>query len=120
MSRIDDLLTITPQVKERPRAIEAPASLGDIDYQNVSFGYSHGQPILQGVSLSIPAGTSAAFVGASGSGKSTNAESVAAPLRSGFRFDFGRGTGYSRVLAWLRGGAGWDLSFRRACCLICP
>ena len=71
MSRIDDLLTITPQVKERPGAIEAPASLGDIDYQNVSFGYSHGQPILQGVSLSIPAGTSAAFVGASGSGKST-------------------------------------------------
>jgi ATP-binding cassette subfamily B protein len=71
MSRIEELLAIAPQVRENPQAVEAPADIGPIEFRNVSFGYSADQPILHGVSLSIPPGASAAFVGASGSGKST-------------------------------------------------
>lgn len=39
--------------------------------QGVHFGYRGGSPILQGASLKVPAGTSCAIVGTSGSGKST-------------------------------------------------
>ncbi|KAL6774149.1 ATM2 [Auxenochlorella protothecoides x Auxenochlorella symbiontica] len=43
----------------------------DLTFENVSFGYRPDQPILQDISLTVPAGTSVALVGTSGSGKST-------------------------------------------------
>ena len=42
-----------------------------ITFNDVRFQYRTDQPILQGLSVHIPAGTSCAFVGTSGSGKST-------------------------------------------------
>ncbi|HXE64680.1 MAG TPA: ATP-binding cassette domain-containing protein [Bryobacteraceae bacterium] len=71
MSRIEELLAIAPQIEENAAAIEVPADIGAIEFREVVFGYSEERPILHGVSLSIPAGASAAFVGGSGSGKST-------------------------------------------------
>ncbi|HEX4274654.1 MAG TPA: ATP-binding cassette domain-containing protein [Bryobacteraceae bacterium] len=71
MSRIEELLAIAPQLQENPAAIEVPADIGAIEFRKVAFGYSEDRPILHGVSLSIPPGASAAFVGGSGSGKST-------------------------------------------------
>ena len=71
MSRIEELLAIAPQVKDSPGATEAPAHIGGIEFRNVSFGYAKDQPILHGVTLSIPPGASVALVGGSGSGKST-------------------------------------------------
>ena len=45
---------------------------GDIEFRNVSFAYEKDQsPVLKGISLKIPAGSSAAFVGKSGAGKTT-------------------------------------------------
>lgn len=44
---------------------------GDIRFNNVTFGYQDRQPIIQNLSLSIPAGKTTAIVGATGSGKST-------------------------------------------------
>ncbi|WVZ18365.1 hypothetical protein V8G54_005687 [Vigna mungo] len=46
---------------------------GDIDFQDVHFSYPSrpDKPILQGLSLSIPAGKTVALVGSSGCGKST-------------------------------------------------
>lgn len=40
-------------------------------FENVSFGYDNGHQVLRGVSFVVPAGTMTAFVGSSGSGKST-------------------------------------------------
>ncbi len=44
---------------------------GGIVFENVTFGYSDRQPILNNLSLKIPAGKTTAIVGATGSGKST-------------------------------------------------
>jgi ATP-binding cassette, subfamily B, bacterial len=71
LSRIEDLLSIAPQVDENSGSIEAPRNTGGIEFREVSFSYSENEPILHRVSLSIPPGASAAFVGGSGSGKST-------------------------------------------------
>eukprot|EP00884_Botryococcus_braunii_P021400 jgi/Botrbrau1/7944/Bobra.9_2s0102.1 len=65
------------RVKSTIQEAANPADLVDrpnsypIEFRDVSFAYRPDQPILQGLSLSIPAGTSCALVGASGSGKST-------------------------------------------------
>ena len=45
---------------------------GEIELRNVTFAYEPDQaPVLKGISLRIPAGSSAAFIGKSGAGKST-------------------------------------------------
>ncbi len=46
---------------------DAPA----IEFQNVSFAYEEGAPVLDGISLKVPRGKTVAVVGASGGGKST-------------------------------------------------
>lgn len=42
-----------------------------VDFENVTFGYVKGQPILKDLNFSIPAGKKVALVGGSGTGKST-------------------------------------------------
>ncbi|HYN09311.1 MAG TPA: ABC transporter ATP-binding protein [Vicinamibacterales bacterium] len=44
---------------------------GDIEFDDVSFEYNPGVPVLKHVSFTAPAGTTTALVGSSGSGKST-------------------------------------------------
>jgi ATP-binding cassette subfamily B protein len=75
--RIDELLKETPTIRdESPSTADllpsAPASLtGGISFANLSFAYTSGTPVLRGVNLHIPAGSSLAIVGPTGSGKST-------------------------------------------------
>ena len=71
--RIDELLKEQPVIVDADNLPPQPAVLrGDIEFRNLSFTYSTGGPeILHNVSLSIPAGTSLAIVGPTGSGKST-------------------------------------------------
>ena len=44
---------------------------GDVVFENVTFAYKPGVPVLKGVSFRAPAGSTTALVGSSGSGKST-------------------------------------------------
>jgi ABC-type multidrug transport system fused ATPase/permease subunit len=72
---------------------------GNIDLRDVWFEYSEGVPVLKGVNLTAPAGTSLALVGPSGGGKSTLISLVAAfhrPTRGELYID-GRPLGDLRV-----------------------
>jgi subfamily B ATP-binding cassette protein MsbA len=51
---------------------------GDIEFRDVTFEYTPGTPVLKGIDLLAPAGTSIALVGPSGSGKSTLISLIAA------------------------------------------
>ncbi|MBX2859411.1 MAG: lipid A export permease/ATP-binding protein MsbA [Cellvibrionaceae bacterium] len=44
---------------------------GEIEFRNVSFAYNGNQPVLNDISITLPAGKTVAIVGSSGSGKST-------------------------------------------------
>ncbi len=71
MERIDEILAVAPSVIDRPGAVELPPLVDAIAFENVSFGYAESELILRDVNVTIPARASVAFVGASGSGKST-------------------------------------------------
>lgn len=70
--RIFSIFDTDPEVADKPEAIKAPRFHGEILFQDVTFTYpgSH-QPVLQGITLSIPAHTTMALVGPSGGGKTT-------------------------------------------------
>jgi ATP-binding cassette subfamily B protein len=70
-TRILDLLDIEPQVTDGPRQMPVEAVRGRVQFNNVHFAYSNGQQVINGLSLDIPAGNTAAIVGATGAGKST-------------------------------------------------
>ncbi|KAG2428694.1 hypothetical protein HXX76_011399 [Chlamydomonas incerta] len=74
MGAMFGLLQQHPAIQDSPNAVALPPSPRggyDVALADVAFGYRPDDPILSGVSLHVPAGTSAAIVGASGSGKST-------------------------------------------------
>lgn len=74
--RVTDVLHAEPVVVESPSARAFPSDAG-IRFDGVRFSYGDGQPVLDGFDLDIPAGTSLALVGATGSGKSTAAALLA-------------------------------------------
>ncbi len=73
VKRIDDLLRSEPSIDDRaadPTVPENAVLRGEIEFRNLSFSYGD-TPVLRGISLHIPAGSSLAIVGPTGSGKST-------------------------------------------------
>ncbi|KAF0813269.1 ATM1-type heavy metal exporter [Andreprevotia sp. IGB-42] len=71
MEKMFTLLNQNTEVKDSPDARELKTEHAAIRFENVDFGYDRNRQILDGVSLSIPAGHTVAVVGASGAGKST-------------------------------------------------
>jgi ATP-binding cassette, subfamily B, multidrug efflux pump len=73
VTRIDELLRQIPAIDDREAdpAISADTVLnGDIEFRNLDFSYG-ATPVLRGISLRVPAGSSLAIVGPTGSGKTT-------------------------------------------------
>jgi ATP-binding cassette, subfamily B, bacterial MsbA len=71
VQRVFELLDTRPSVHDAPGAAVLPASQGQIVFENVSFDYESGVPVLRDISLEIRAGEILALVGPSGAGKST-------------------------------------------------
>lgn len=69
--RVFELLDEQPEPPDRKEAVSLNYPKGDIELRHVEFSYVPGQPVLKDVSVKIPAGTQAAIVGATGSGKTT-------------------------------------------------
>jgi ATP-binding cassette subfamily B protein len=76
--RIDELLSDQPTIDDAVADASMPAGLtlrGDIEFRNLDFSYSGADAgraeVLHSLSLKIPAGSSLAIVGPTGSGKST-------------------------------------------------
>ncbi|MBQ3081926.1 MAG: ABC transporter ATP-binding protein [Clostridia bacterium] len=69
--KIFSVMDIEPTVVDLPDAIEPTEIKGDIEFKNVWFAYVPDQWVLKDVSFSIKAGETVAFVGSTGSGKST-------------------------------------------------
>ena len=66
-----DLLDMKPEVTEKPDAQPLPKARGEIELDNVGFGYERRPGVLKDVSFHIPPGRAVAVVGPTGAGKST-------------------------------------------------
>jgi subfamily B ATP-binding cassette protein MsbA len=69
--RIFEVLDVEPAIRDLPGARPLRISGGEIRFEDVRFGYVPGTPVIDGLSLTIPAGHTVALVGPSGAGKST-------------------------------------------------
>ncbi len=69
--KIFTIMDMTPEVVDEPDAIELSEVRGDIEFKNVWFAYNEGEWVLRDVSFKIDAMQTVAFVGATGSGKTT-------------------------------------------------
>jgi ATP-binding cassette subfamily B protein len=73
VKRIDELLRSKPAIDDSLADSSIPSNTvlrGDIEFRNLSFSYGD-TPVLHDISLQIPAGSSLAIVGPTGSGKTT-------------------------------------------------
>ncbi|MBR0007120.1 MULTISPECIES: ABC transporter ATP-binding protein [Bacillus] len=74
--RIFEFLDEQPNVKEKPNAIHNEKINGEISFEEVEFSYDEKRKALYAVSFSIPAGSTLALVGHTGSGKTTIANLI--------------------------------------------
>ena len=69
--KIFTILDMVPQVVDEPDAVELEKIQGEIEFKDVWFAYEPGQWVLKGVSFHVSPKQTVAFVGSTGSGKST-------------------------------------------------
>ena len=71
LDRIRELMPMRTEDDEDSTRAPLGAIAGEVAFEDVTFEYNAGVPVLKHVSFSAPAGTTTALVGSSGSGKST-------------------------------------------------
>ena len=69
--KIFSILDLEPQVVDEEDAMELDEIRGEIEFRDVWFAYKPGEWVLKGVSFHVDAGQAVAFVGSTGSGKTT-------------------------------------------------
>lgn len=71
MGRVFELFDLVPYIKDEPNALELHGLNNDINFNNISFEYEPGLPVLRNINLRIKKNETIALVGNSGGGKST-------------------------------------------------
>ncbi|WP_298632950.1 ABC transporter ATP-binding protein [uncultured Umboniibacter sp.] len=69
--RILDVLSVKSDIANGAHTMDAKTVNGEISIDDISFGYQPNRPVINHLSLDIKPGTTVAFVGATGAGKST-------------------------------------------------
>ncbi len=98
LDRIREVRALATEIDDDDDRSALDGVKGRIDFEDVWFSYQEGVPVLRGISLEAPPGSTTALVGSSGSGKSTLASLVLAFNRP----DSGRILVDGRDLAGLR------------------
>ncbi len=70
LRRFNVVLDAEPSIKDAPEARPQSSIKGEIEFRDLTFAYN-GTPVLEGITLRIEQGRTVAFVGKTGSGKST-------------------------------------------------
>lgn len=81
LDRTEELMQEVSEEELGERDLELEGLRGHIRFDQVTFAYDEGKQVLHGVNFEIPAGSTLALVGSSGSGKSTIAGLVAGFIR---------------------------------------
>ena len=77
LKRLNAILRIDPSIADRPGTVEQPPIKGKIEFRDLTFRYHpNDEPVLKDLTLTIPEGHTVAFVGRTGSGKSTVANLI--------------------------------------------
>jgi ABC-type multidrug transport system fused ATPase/permease subunit len=74
--RIFEILDEPEEIADRPAAETIAPGPGRVVFEDVSFGYDPSRPVLGAINLDIPAGSTVALIGRTGSGKTTLAALV--------------------------------------------
>ncbi len=71
MTRINEILTVKSEISDEALPAESPQTIaGTVEFRHLNFAYD-GTSVLKDINLTVPAGTSLAIVGPTGSGKTT-------------------------------------------------
>ncbi len=72
LKRMNAIFTVQPSITDSKEVKTQPPIKGEIEFRNLTFRYHpNDEPVLHNIRLTIPAGQTVAFVGRTGSGKST-------------------------------------------------
>jgi ATP-binding cassette subfamily B protein/subfamily B ATP-binding cassette protein MsbA len=77
MERVFDVLGMEEDKPDRPDARDAPRVVEEIRFEDVSFEYREGRPVVRDFNVVVPGGSVIALVGRSGAGKTTVTDLVA-------------------------------------------
>jgi ATP-binding cassette subfamily B protein/subfamily B ATP-binding cassette protein MsbA len=69
--RVVEVLESDPDVVDRPGAMAMPTARGEVVFEQVTFAYEAGRPVLHDINLNVSPGQTTAIVGSTGAGKST-------------------------------------------------
>ncbi len=69
--RLFEIIDSIPDIRESDHPVHMTESKGEIELDNVSFGYTRSKPVLKNITLKVKPGELLGIVGRSGAGKST-------------------------------------------------
>lgn len=69
--RFYEIMQIKPEITDSVAAVSCKNIRGEIEFDNLVFGYSDDKKVIKGFNLKIEAGKTVAFVGETGAGKTT-------------------------------------------------